>query len=124
MTPSLLRKVNLLLFLSLTLGIASCSDYMEDLVRSGSFNVCPNKTVDQLFAQYLNGTEWDSFIGDDGEFYVNCSGQGEYNSTYSDILIQFIVLGDEWEINAIEVNSVPIDQYEIEAAVVLMCSGD
>lgn len=124
MIPSLLRKVNLFLFLLFTFGLASCSDYMEALVRSGSFNVCPDKTVDQLFAQHLNGTEWDSFFGDDGEFYVNCTGQGAYNSTYSDILIQFIVTGDEWEINAIEVNSIPIDEYEIEAAVIQMCLGE
>ena len=54
---------------------------------------------------------------------VNCSGRGEYNQTISDILIQFNVRGIDWEINAIGIDSIPHNDYEMEAVVEQMCSG-
>ena len=111
------------LTLMLCISFNGCSGVMESTVREGRFNDCPNQTVDQLFGDYLSQVEWTSFFGDDGEFYVDCSGYGEFEGAHEQILIQFIVDGDEWEVNAFEVNDSPLSEFDVDIIIDQMCSG-
>jgi hypothetical protein len=83
------------------------------LVKYGSLNACPGKTVEQAAKDYFGSPKWSSGIGSDGPTkglrLVNIQGEGGLNGKKVDIVLQFIVdeNNDSFKLHAVEANGIP-----------------
>ncbi|MDA1336174.1 MAG: hypothetical protein O2818_04720 [Bacteroidetes bacterium] len=94
---------------------------MENTVRNGFLDDCPTYTVEHLVNNYFESPEWESFIADDGNFYVNVSGGFIYDNEPANALLQFYVEGDRFEVNAFEINRTPQSDFLVFSLIADMC---
>ena len=105
------------------LVLVSCTSAFDDSIKQGSFNSCPDYTVETLVNGFFSDPVWESFVSpDDDKYHLNVSGGILYGEEDANALIQFEFLEeDNWQINAFEINNVPQNDFIIEELVVAMC---
>lgn len=100
--------------LALTIFLSGCGDSSAiKLVKSGHFNDCPGRTVEESVNGFFGSPQWESGIGSDGPtkglLLVNLQGKAQLLGRDVDSLLQFIV--DEqngtFQAHALEINGVP-----------------
>ena len=109
------------LLLSFLIFLTSCSDPDISLVQDGEFNSCSGITVGEMADAYLSTPNWESIVADDGRTYVNLRGGMTYDSEPANALIQFKIRGDEFMVNAVEMDDEPLEEYVIEILISEMC---
>jgi hypothetical protein len=89
-------------------GGSGSSDKLIDLVRNGTLNNYPHKTVGEAFDGYLSNAKWEAGVSEDGQTFVNVSGGILVLGQKSEIRVQFIVDVDKgtFQYNACEINGV------------------
>jgi len=106
--------------------IRSCffsgGDEFVKKVKTGKLYSCPNYTVEAMVKSYVGKPKWEHGASSDGKDYVNIRGKIMFNNKEANLVMQFLVVGDIFEFNALEVNDVP--QNEIFSELVSeMCSA-
>lgn len=115
-------KFNFVLF-CLGIFLSGCKSEMDDLIKQGSFDACPDHTVETLVSNYFDNPKWESFISpDDDKYHLNVSGTILYNDKPTKILLQFeFTKGEHWQINAMDFNGEPQSEEMIYELVNSMC---
>lgn len=100
-----MQKIFILLIFTI-LFIVSCFDSSEniDIVKNGDFNRYPNVTIGEIADTIFTKVKYKEIIADDGDSYVNLYGYAEDD----EVLIQFRIYEDSWEVYAVEVNEEPV----------------
>ncbi|MEF2965848.1 DUF4339 domain-containing protein [Paenibacillus sp. M1] len=81
-----------------------------DLVKDGTLNSYPNKTVSQMVDNYFLNSKWEAFVADDRNTYINVTGEITYQGENTQVLMQFKLNNDDsFELYALEFNDVPQD---------------
>lgn len=83
-------------------------DKYVSMVKNGTFYDYPDVTVGDMVKVALDDLSWESFVADDGNRYVNATGIMEG----SELLLQFRIKGDTFELNALECDGEATTQYE------------
>jgi hypothetical protein len=80
-----------------------------NLVRNGTLQAFPDKTVGRAFDDALHNTKWESITASDGNTYVNVKGRAIYIGREVEVAVQFRVDYDAgaFEIHAFEIDGVP-----------------
>lgn len=86
----------------------SCGDSQEvQMVKGGTLNSYPNKTLGQIIDGYVGSPKWESIVAKDGNKYVNITGTVKYYERDTEIALQYKINGNSFELNALEFNGVP-----------------
>lgn len=101
--------VVVLVVVSLGTGSGGNDKYIQ-MVKSGSFEAYPQKTVGEAFDGFLGNPKWESGISEDGVRFVNVTGKFYYYDEEANIIVQFIIENEKTEsflYNTCELNGVP-----------------
>lgn len=109
------------LFTLLVFIFSSCTKMAESTVRNGSLTICDEHTVEELIDNFFENPKWESFVGDDGELYVNIEGGITSDGEPVKALLQFIVEDDEFEVNAFEIDGDPQNDLMVLSLLNKMC---
>ncbi|MNZ64339.1 hypothetical protein D3C78_825070 [compost metagenome] len=78
------------------------------LVKNGTMNSYPNKTVSQMVDNYFLDPKWEALVADDRNTYVNVKGEITYQGKNTNVLIQYKLNNDSsFEFYSLEFNGVP-----------------
>lgn len=90
------------------IGIADPS--AVDMVKEGTMNSYPDKTISQMVDNYFLNPKWKAIVADDNNTYVNVIGEITYLGDDTKVLIQYKLINDSsFEFYALEFNGVPQD---------------
>ena len=89
--------------------INACGQTPEVLmVQGGKLESCPSKTIEQMVDGFMGFPSWEGLVAEDGNNYVNISGDITYSDKPVRALLQYKLNQDEtFEFNALEFNDVP-----------------
>lgn len=117
-------KITMLSALALT--FVACDSSEVQMVKGGTLQSCPDKTVEQMVNGYMGNPEWRSLVAEDGNDYVNIVGEISYNNQPTKAEIQFRLNKEKstFQFHAWELGGKPAP--DIVAAVLLekMCYAD
>ena len=115
-----MRKIIVIFFLFF---INACGQTPEVLmVQGGKLESCPSKTIEQMVDGFMGFPSWESLVAEDGNNYVNISGDITYAGKPIKALLQFKVNKDEtFEYNALEYNGVVQNNLESMNLLTTMC---
>ena len=113
---------NLYILSFLLLILSSCTNSDVSFIKSAEFDDCPNITVEEMVNSYLSSPKWEAIVADDGRTYVNVTGGMTYDGDPADALIQFKIRDDLFQINALEINGNPQNEFTIGILVSNMCN--
>jgi hypothetical protein len=94
-------------------GLSACDELLSDpnvdMVKNGTLESCPSKTLDTLTVDFMSSPRWESGITEEGQTFVNVTGGIMYQEKEIVALIQFFLnLEDStFEFNALEFNGIP-----------------
>lgn len=91
------------------LVLVGCDSDEVLMVKGGTLNNCPNKTIEQMVDGYMASPSWESGVADDGKTYVTIKGGITYNEKPVDAAVQFVVGEKTFQFQAIEINEVPMN---------------
>ena len=103
------------------------NDKYIQMVKGGTLEAYPQKTVGEAFDGYLGNPKWESGISEDGARFVNITGKIFYYDKETDLLVQFIIDNDELEsfsYYACELNGVPQDNFFFLGLLEAVYNGD
>lgn len=103
------------IFIFLALGIPAlcltgCTDSKDiQIVKAGSLQMCPSKTINEMVSGYMNSPSWESGLAEDGTRFVNIRGRVKWQDKPVTALLQFKidVVNGTFEYGALELNEVP-----------------
>ena len=105
-----MRSSTPLMTMSLAVFLFGCSDTKEvQLVKDGTLQMCPSKTVGEMVSGYMGSPSWDSGVAEDGQKFVNIGGDVTLHDKPVRAVLQFQVDVDAgtFQFNALELNEVP-----------------
>lgn len=98
------------------------SDYVR-FAKEAQMNACPSVTLEQLVDGYMASPEWQS-LEVDGRSLVNITGGIYFHEKPIDALLQFEINDDETlNINALEFNEIPQNQFMSAGLIEAMCKA-
>lgn len=115
---------NSILCLLISFFSISCTQSNIDLVKSGNFDTCPNQNIESMVEGLWGDPVWTEFKGEDGKDYVNLTGTLTYNGKNETCLLQFLVSGENFNVNVFEINGVSQDEETIGLLVEGMCNPE
>jgi len=115
-----------LLVIILAFGLPSLlgdSDEVK-MVKDGTLQSCPQKTVEQMVSGFMAKPSWESGAASDGSEFVNISGDISYSGKDVRAMLQFIIDKQQstFQFRAIEVNGVPMNELIAMALLQKMCA--
>ena len=110
-----------LLIILVTSADSAASSHLST-VRDGSLYVCPERTLGELAEATMANPSWEAILADDGNYYVNLTGGITRNGIPVSSLIQFKIVGDEFEFYAMEINGEPQGDLMALQVIELLCS--
>ena len=116
-----MKYKTIILFTLLVYVFSSCTQMAESTVRNGNLTLCDEHTVEELVDEFFDKPKWQSFVGEDGELYVNIEGGITYYGEPVKALLQFIVEDDEFEVNAFEIDGDPQNDLMVLSLLNKMC---
>jgi len=124
-----MKKIILVLTMALLicLTFVSCGFLSSEevaMVQNGTLNSYPNKTFGKAIDGFVGSPKWESILNDDGYTYVNIKGNIEYLDKEIEMLLQFKIIGDTFEYNALEFNGIPQDNLMYFALIEAMYEED
>lgn len=81
--------IKLGVFFAIALAFVACDSSEVRMVKKGTLQSCPDKTVEQMVNGYMGNPEWRSLVAEDGNDYVNVVGDISYNNQPTKAEIQF-----------------------------------
>jgi len=113
------------LFSLLLVGCGPDAEGSLSLVKDGTWDGCPQKTLGKMATDYLPAPSWHFLVAEDGRKYVNLSSKITYKGEPVDAVIQFLVHeeGDTFEIHAFEMDGIPQDGLILTALLTNMCTN-
>lgn len=101
--------VLLVIVVVFTLSSGGTGDKYVQLVRDGTLEAYPQMTVGEAFNGFLSNPKWESVRSDDEVRFVNVSGGIIYDDEEAEIVVQFIVDGENesFQYYACEINNIP-----------------
>lgn len=121
-----MKKLRLMFAASLVTLLVGCgSDSTVDIVRSGSLDGCPDKTVGQMATGFMASPKWQSLVAQDGQTYVNLTGGITFDNKPATALVQFLVNTNtqRFQLNALEINGSPTSQFVALVMLDKMCES-
>ena len=118
-----MRKIILMPFVVLALQ-ACAGDPAIQRIQGGTFNSCEEATIGELVDNFFASPSWSLIEADDGQTYVNLTGEMTLDEEPVNGLVQFTApLTDEaaFEINAFELNEIPQNAIMVAGLVTAMC---
>ncbi|GEM_PF-754475 len=82
------------------------TDYLS-LVINGSLKLYPDKTVEQIIDAGIEDPKWQVIKGEDGNIYVNITGEMRYNDKDTNIVIQYRVTKSSFTYHSMDLNGEP-----------------
>ena len=111
---------------AMALALTACDSSEVKMVKGGTLQSCPDKTVEQMVNGYMGNPEWRSLVAEDGNDYVNVVGEISYNNQPTKAEIQFRLNKEKsvFQFHAWELGGKPAP--DLVAAVLLekMCYAD
>jgi len=92
------------------------------MVKNGSLYDCPNRTVGDMADSFMGYPQWETILGDDGNTYVNLTGEIMVDDRETTAVIQFKVTAEEFSLEAVEYNGAPQTAFEANSLLDIMCS--
>lgn len=95
---------------ALTISLVLISSYsasaigIEWRVRGGSLAMCPHHSLNEMAEAFLADPRWDTFEVLQGSHAVNLSGAVSIDGRPAEVLLQFMVYGDAFELYAVEID--------------------
>jgi hypothetical protein len=89
------------------------NDRYVKMVKGGTLDGYPQKTVGRAFDDFLNNPKWESGLSEEGERFVNVKGGILYLDEKANIVVQFIIDKDNnrFSYNASKINGVPLNNF-------------
>lgn len=101
-----MKKIIMILLISIL--FISCGDSQEvQMVKNGTLNSYPNKTLGQAIEGFVGNPKWESIVAEDGNKYVNIVGTIKYHEKDIRMALQYKINGNKFELNALEFNDIP-----------------
>ena len=97
------------------------SKWDELTVKGGELESCPGVTLDQQADSFFKDPEWSAGKAADGRKLVNVSGTFTYGDRPVRGLLQMWVQGEEFSVEALEINGQPQPDVMIDALLEKMC---
>ncbi|MCR4450653.1 hypothetical protein [Aeromonas veronii] len=117
----LAASVSLLMAPAAQAGLLSKWD--ELTVKGGELESCPGVTLEQQADSFFKDPEWSAGKATDGRKLVNVSGTFTYGDRPVRGLLQMWVQGEEFSVEALEVNGQPQPDVMIDALLDKMCEA-
>ena len=121
-----MNSLKITMLSALALAFVACDSSEVQMVKGGTLQSCPDKTVEQMVNGYMGNPEWHSLVAEDGNDYVNVVGEISYNNQPTKAEIQFRLNKEKssFQFQAWELDGKPAP--DIVAAVLLekMCYAD
>jgi len=85
------------------------NDKYVQIVKEGTLDAYPQMTVGEAFDDFLDNPKWESGVSDNGERFVNVTGEILCDGDKTEIIIQFIVDKKDraFQYNACEIDGIP-----------------
>ncbi len=92
--------------ISRTTGVADPSVVTN--LKNATLNSYPNKTVGQMVDNYFGNPSWKAIVANDGNTYINITGNITYDGKTVDVLLQYKYNSNNtYDFKALEFNEVP-----------------
>ena len=110
----------------LALAFVACDSSEVQMVKGGTLQSCPDKTVEQMVNGYMGNPEWRSLVAKDGNDYVNVVGEISYNNQPTKAEIQFQLNKDKssFQLYAWELGGEPASNLVAAVLFKKMCFAD
>lgn len=99
------------------------SKWDELTVKGGELESCPGVTLEQQADSFFKDPEWSAGKAADGRKLVNVSGTFTYGDRPVRGLLQMWVQGEEFSVEALEINGQPQPDVMIDALLSKMCEA-
>ena len=99
------------------------SKWDELTVKGGELESCPGVTLEQQADSFFKDPEWSAGKAADGRKLVNVSGTFTYGDRPVRGLLQMWVQGEEFSVEALEINGQPQPDLMIDALLDKMCEA-
>lgn len=115
-----------IIFITASLALAACDSSEVKMVKGGTLQSCPDKTVEQMVNGYMGNPEWRSLVAKDGNDYVNVVGEISYNNQPTKAEIQFQLNKDKssFQLYAWELGGEPASNFVAAILFKKMCYAD
>ncbi|MFM4995573.1 hypothetical protein [Aeromonas sanarellii] len=117
----LAASVSLLMVPAAQAGLLSKWD--ELTVKGGELESCPGVTLEQQADSFFKDPEWSAGKATDGRKLVNVSGTFTYEDRPVRGLLQMWIQGEEFSVEALEINGQPQPDVMIDALLEKMCEA-
>lgn len=95
----------------------------ELTVKGGELESCPGVTLEQQADSFFKDPEWSAGKATDGRKLVNVSGTFTYGDRPVRGLLQMWIQGEEFSVEALEINGQPQSDLMIDALLDKMCEA-
>lgn len=95
----------------------------EQTVKGGELESCPGVTLEQQADSFFKDPEWSAGKATDGRKLVNVSGTFTYGDRPVRGLLQMWIQGEEFSVEALEINGQPQSDLMIDALLDKMCEA-
>lgn len=95
----------------------------ELTVKTGELESCPGVTLEQQADSFFKDPEWSAGKAADGRKLVNVSGTFTYGDRPVRGLLQMWIQGEEFSVEALEINGQPQSDLMIDALLDKMCEA-
>ena len=99
------------------------SKWDELTVKGGELESCPGVTLEQQADSFFKDSEWSAGKAADGRKLVNVSGTFTYGDRPVRGLLQMWIQGEEFSVEALEINGQPQSDLMIDALLDKMCEA-
>ena len=118
---ALAASISLLMASTAQAGLLSKWD--ELTVKTGDLESCPGVTLEQQADSFFKDPEWSAGKATDGRKLVNVSGTFTYGDRPVRGILQMWVQGEEFSVEALEINGQPQPDVMIDALLEKMCEA-
>lgn len=122
-----MKKMVLAVSISLLIAPAAQAGLFSKLdeltVKGGELESCPGVTVEQQADSFFGDPEWSAGKAADGRKLVNASGTFTYLERPVRGMLQMWVQGEEFSVEALEINGQPQPEIMIDALLDKMCEA-
>ena len=98
-----------LLYIAAIGGGGTSESEVVQMVRGGTLGGYPSKTLGEAVDGFLQNPRWEHIRGEDGNDYVNITGNASFMDSQVDMLLQYRVDRESgsFELQAFEMNDIP-----------------
>lgn len=121
-----MNGLKITMLFALALAFVACDSSEVQMVKGGTLQSCPDKTVEQMVNGYMGNPEWRSLVAEDGNDYVNVVGEISYNNQPTKAEIQFRLNKEKssFQFHAWELGGKPAPDFVAAVLLEKMCYAE